>query len=167
MRETEVKILEVDKTMLEKKLKKLGAKKVFEGKLTAILFKSKQKPELIIRLRKSANQTQFTVKKIITQKDAKIADEKEIDIIDFEKMHEILLMLGLKQKGKLSKYRVSYELGNIRFDFDKYPGVPCFLEVEAENKNELKKGVRLLGIDYSETKTWITSDIFKHYHKKL
>ncbi len=45
--------------------------------------------------------------------------------------------LGFTWEGPTEKDRISYKLGEIRFDFDTYPQIPTFLEIEAEDKDEL------------------------------
>jgi adenylate cyclase class 2 len=168
MKEIEVKILEIDKNKIESKLKKLGAKKIFSGKLTSYFFdtttNSLKAKNIQLRLRESKNDCLLTIKKRISQKETKNSDEFEINVSDFKETKKILELLGFKLKHKLEKNRVSYVLKDVRFELDKpKEKVPCFLEIEANDKKTLEKYVKLLGYKMSQTSNSTYRGVLRHY----
>lgn len=167
MKEIEVKILEIDKLKIESKLKKLGAKKVFSGKLVSYFFdrnNTLKDKNILLRLRVYDNECLLTAKKIISKKDIKDADEFEVNVSNFKEARKLLELLGFKLIRKLEKNRVSYVLNNVKFEFDKpKEKVPCFLEIEAKDKKTLEKYVKLLGYRMSQTNTFTYSDVLQHY----
>jgi adenylate cyclase class IV len=150
VKETEVKILEVDRPALEAKLEALGAKRVLDADMTALFYtgSTDRRPEtevdatsssrnparggdaastvsrypspVVLRLREEGPRTFLTLKGPITQGAAKVRDEYEIEVSDSDTTKLILRALGLKPASKVRKHRVAYELKNVRFAFDRY-----------------------------------------------
>ena len=99
MMEHEVKILEVNKVQIEKKLKKLGAKKIFSGLLEIYYFdypgKKLMNNNKVLRLRKQGKkQTVLTFKIKGNHKECKLMHELETEVSNFKEMYEILILLG-------------------------------------------------------------------------
>ena len=171
MQETEVKILEVNRAELEEKLKSLGAKKVFEGELSATLFDNKKKEisssDGLLRLRDEGGKFFLTHKGVVPSAKTKIRDETEIEVSDIEKTKKILKVLGFEEIGRMKKKRISYKLGDLKFEFDKYTEeydfIPEFLEIESESEEEIKKILKKLGLSIEDTKPWSMKDLIKHY----
>ena len=173
MQEIEVKILEVDRAKVEETLSRLGAKKVFDGDVEAFFFDFKigslAKVKSILRLRREGSRVVLAFKKIASKQGAKIAEEQSVDVSDLEAMKKILQSIGLSVKESNQKSRISYQLGNVHFDFDRYTGehgyIPEFMEIEAENLETIYKYAELLGFKPEECLPWSTSDLVKHYSK--
>lgn len=168
MKEIEVKILEIDKKKIELKLKKLGAKKIFSGKLVSYFFDTKtnslKSNDMQLRLRQSKLGTLLTVKQKISQTETKNSNEYEIEVSDFNETKKILSLLGFNQKYKLEKNRISYILKDVRFELDKpKEKVPCFIEIEAKDKKTVEKYVKLLGYKMSKTKNLTYRGVLRHY----
>lgn len=174
MREIEVKILDIDKKEIEEKLLELGAKKVLDDKLYALLFDSKdgsfRKSGNTLRLRRLGNKTILTFKKHISQEKAKIKDETEVEVFDFDKTKKILESLGFVVYRKVKKHRTSYKLGNVRFELDsheeKYKFIPDFLEIEAKDIETIYKFAKILGFKEKDCKPWSLKDLIKHYSQE-
>ena len=49
------------------------------------------------------------------------------------------------------------------FDFDTYPHIPTFLEIEAPSKEKIKKYVKLFGYSMKEALPWSTKELFDYY----
>ncbi|MBI5066170.1 CYTH domain-containing protein [Candidatus Woesearchaeota archaeon] len=171
MREIEVKILEVNRKDVEAKLLKLGAKKVFEGELNAVMFdfedeKIKNARDLL-RLRKDGKKVILTYKKFVNVSDVKDFKEIEVEVSDFSKMKEILEELGLAVVESTRKTRISYQLEGVHFDFDKYLdeniAIPEFLEIEAEDNIVLHKYVNLLGFERKDCKPLTFFEVREYY----
>jgi len=169
MNEVEVKILNIDRKKIEAKLISLGAKKVFDDKVSALFFKSKtDKPHkhLQLRLRTEGTKAVLTLKTRIPDKELKIRDEHEVEVSDFNEMQIILEGLGYIIYKKTRKHRTSYALDDAHFEFDKYLDefdfIPEFLEIEATTPKTIHKYADLLGIKKEDCKPWSLKDILKN-----
>lgn len=155
MKEIEVKILEVDPEQIRKKLEEIGAKKTAEGIMKSTLFDTEdgkmKEGNQTLRLRKWNGKTEFCFKKKGESKEFKQKEEIETFVEDFDAASKILNGLGFTNTRYFEKKRESYELGNIHFEIDTYPGIPTFIEVEAPTQEEVKKGVELLGFTMDKT----------------
>jgi predicted adenylyl cyclase CyaB len=171
MEEIEVKILEINRTALEKILFSLGAKKVFDGNIQTFFFDSKEgtiiKQKDVLRLRKEHDMTELTYKKVHVTQTAKTAEEYTVEVSNFETMKTILENLGLFVIDSMQKNRVSYTLEGARFDFDQYHGdhwyIPEFMEIEAKSIDLIYKYAELLGFEAKDCLPWSTTDLIKHY----
>jgi len=174
MKETEVKILEINRQKIEQTLDALGAKKIFEGEVQTIFldFKDSQisKQEDLLRLRKTSKKTELTYKKVKHKKTVKIAEEYTVEVSDLEMMLKILESLELTTTGKMEKHRISYKLEKAQFDIDKYTGafafIPEFLEIEAEDIDQIYMYAELFGYNHRDCLPWSTEEIIQHYSKK-
>jgi predicted adenylyl cyclase CyaB len=174
MKETEVKILEVNKAKAEKILTNLGAKKVFDGDIETLFFDFKKgtiiKQKNVLRLRKEQDKTELTYKKVYFTSTAKTAEEYSVEVSSLKTMEKILQNLGLSVIGSMQKHRVSYTLDGARFDFDRYSGsyefIPEFLEIEAENIELINKYAALLGFKEKDCLPWSTTELIGHYSSK-
>ncbi|MFQ5474433.1 MAG: class IV adenylate cyclase [Candidatus Nanoarchaeia archaeon] len=166
-----INILEVDIQDVINKLEEFGANKIFEGDLEAEFFDFKdlrlKKDKKMLRLRVKRNHSELTFKERISKDEAKIMKEHETDLDNPESMRTILSSLGLKKIGEMKKHRVSYSLDNVRFEFDTFPNIPTFLEIESDNVSELKLWVENLGFSWSDTKPWTGKDVLDHYSSSL
>lgn len=170
MKEIEVKILNVDKKAIEKKLISMGAKKVFEGDIHAIFFdfadQSIRKNKRTIRLRREGEKNVLTFKEPVPHNNLKIRQEYETEVEDFNMTKKILENIGLFEWLSLKKRRTSYKLTDARFEFDKhhdqYDFVPEFLEIESKDIRTVYKYVKLLGFKKEDCKPWTILDIVKN-----
>ncbi len=162
MKEIEVKILEIDVDSVIEKLKSLGAEKEKEVDILAFHY---DVDGVSLRLRKVGDKVEFTSKKDIESENAKIREELEVEVDDFEKMSEILESIGFIEKIELRKKRISYVLEDVRFEIDTYEGIPTFLEIEVPNEEKLFEMVSKLGFSVSDTKPWSWKKVLKHYGK--
>jgi adenylate cyclase, class 2 len=173
MREIEVKILDIDRGSIEKKLVSLGAKKVFEGILEAYYFDYNdirlRKAGKSLRLRKENDRTLLTLKQKVHDKKFKIRNEYEIELSNFNKTKQILGLLGLHISSGIKKKRTAYSLGEIHLEIDKYLGrysfVPVFMEIEAEDERLIYKYARMLGFRPEDCRPWTMIDTIRYYQK--
>ncbi|MBU0536189.1 MAG: CYTH domain-containing protein, partial [Nanoarchaeota archaeon] len=147
MIEAEVKILEIDRKDIEKKLLSTGAKKVFDDEIDAFFFDFDdsriKKDHNHLRLRKEGDKATLTFKVHLSNKGAKVCEEYETEVSDFDSMKSILESIGLKVFRRMVKNRISYKLEGVSFEIDKYKGeyesIPEFLEIEAEDLKTIYK----------------------------
>ena len=170
MKEIEVKILEIDVEEIEKKLKKLGAEKVFKGEVVSIYFdfedKLLEKEGKILRLRQKGNSVILTYKELISQDEAKIMDEYELAVDDFESTKRIFERIGLFPLYEFNKHRTTYKLNDTHFEIDKYPDIPAFLEIEAPDLDTINEIVSKLGFSKEKVNSYSIKDVLKYYDKK-
>lgn len=171
MKEIEVKILEINRPQIIAKLKKLGAKKMFDGKIEAFRYdfanKQLKNEKMLLRVRKIGTHAELALKSKMKKGKVKSNIEYEVHVSHFQTLHQILSGLGLKRKPHGTKHRVSYRLGKMHVDIDSYVGIPTYLEIEAQSVKDLKKYVQKLGFKMSQTKSWTVRDVHRFYGKKL
>ncbi|MDD5217527.1 MAG: CYTH domain-containing protein [Candidatus Omnitrophica bacterium] len=167
MKEIEVKILEVPVRKMEAVLKRCGARKAFAGKIRALYFDfadgrlARQKS--VFRLRQIGDRCELAFKRWRSKRKAKIMDEFEIPVTDFEKTRQILDCLGMKVIKSVKKYRVSYRAGRTHFELDTYAGIPTLLEIESPSLKGIKTWVRKIGYSLRDVKPWSSFDVLKYY----
>lgn len=178
MKEIEVKILEVNRDKVVKKILALGGKKVFEDYLDAIYFDTKdntlKNDNVTLRIRKEGEKSVITSKEKINTQSEKLAKsniETEVEVSSFEDAEKILKTIGFEEVIRIKKTRTSYTLNNSKIEFDKYLDkydfVPEFLEIEAQTEEEVFKTANLLGFNKEDLKPWSGKKVIKHYSKEI
>lgn len=164
--ETEVKILEVNVAGIQKKLRKLGAKKVEECIIHERIFDFKDKPfprGTLFRVRHHGNRTEVTFKTNPTGGSKFLEhDEYQTIVQDFDTMCKILQLAGLIITNDRQKKRISYVLGKIKFEIDKYPTIPAYMEVEGTRK-DIVNALKKLGYSLKDTSNMSGTQVLKHY----
>ncbi len=167
MQEIEVKILEIDVPAVVSKLESLGAKKVFEGEIIALLFDYEDQrirnSNATFRLRKRGETNELTFKQKYNNENAKIADEFETTVADFEKTREILLRIGLIEHPLVSKHRITYCIEDTHFEIDTFLNIPTFLEIETSSLNRIQYWVQTLGYSMEDVNNWGGNALLAHY----
>jgi predicted adenylyl cyclase CyaB len=174
MKETEVKILNVDKTKIMKMLSRFGAEQIFNGEIVTKFFDFEdgriKKAKNVLRLREEGKRSLLTFKKILSKQSAKEAEEYEVEVSDLQTLKKILESLGLSETGRIQKHRTSYRLDRIRFDIDTHENelshIPSYLEIEAENVKLIYKYAELLGYRAKDCLSWSTEDVINYYSTK-
>lgn len=171
MKEIELKILNIDRSVLEKKLIDLGAEKTFDGDLKMYFFddssESIRKNKQCLRLRRYGNKVFLAFKQSLSRDKVKMATEYETEVIDFNATKSLLESLGYSVWVHMQKHRTTYTLDGLSFEFDKhhdqYSYVPEFLEIEGPRKEKIYRYVKLLGYKESDCKPWTIMDVVKEY----
>lgn len=167
MREREVKVLNIDKEEIEKKLIDLGAVLVKDENQINYRFDTKDgflkkthKGYLRIRITKNnisgETKSTMTFKRSIKRDSLRVNEEIDTDLSDWESTSEIIELLGYKRKRPGYKHRKSYMYENIMFEIDTwdeetYP--KPYLEIEVSSYEELEKAITLLNLDRSQITT--------------
>jgi len=171
MEEIEVKFLNINPETIEEKLKKIGAKKVFEKLYRRRVF---DYPDLRLdnngswlRLRDEGDRVTLSFKQRLGIKthDAKTNDdsmeEVEVTVNDFEKTAQILVKIGLKEKFYLENKRIRYLWKEIEFDIDFWPLLEPYLEIEATSWEKIDEAIKILGLNPEDKKIFSTTQIYK------
>ncbi len=173
MKEVEAKILEINKEKTVKNLTASGASRVFDGEILTLFLDFPDnrihKRRDVLRLRKEGDKSELTYKKIEENKAVKQAQEYSVEISDIETTQNILQNLGLGVTQKMEKHRLSYKIGHVRFDIDRYTGeyrfIPEFLEIEGPEE-DIKKYAKVLGFQEKDCLPWSTDELIRHYQGK-
>ncbi|MFH1751867.1 MAG: CYTH domain-containing protein, partial [archaeon] len=164
------KVLEINKQEMVKKLLALDAVKVFEGDIQATCYDFKDNSILhdnsLLRLRKKGDKNFLTFKKVVSSVKAKVVEEIETEVKDFNEMQEILLNMNLKSFKDFTKKRTSFKIDETLFEIDEYKELPVFMEIEAPDIKTIDYYVEKLGVDKTKVKTWILKKLFEHYNVK-
>lgn len=175
MHEVEVKIVAIDRGQVEARLKSLGASKTFEGHMETVFFDLPGDPiakaNNLLRLRKKEDKNELTFKRFVADESAKVREEYEVIVSDFDTTRLILESIGLTEIQHLKKHRISYALKDgVTVDLDKYTGdlshIPDLMEIEAKDIATLRSHVKMLGFSPEDTKSWTTFDLINYYSGK-
>ena len=175
MKEVEVKVVDIDRAMVEAKLNTLGASKIFDGIEESVFFDFPGNPlgnaQNLLRLRKEGERTVLTFKKYVESGAAKVRDEYEVSVSEFESMQSILELLGLIPYQQMVKHRTSYLLkSGARVDLDKYAGklsyIPDLMEIEAKDAETVQSHLKLFGFQPEDAKPWTTFELIDHYSRE-
>lgn len=147
-REIEIKLLDADLDKFLKKIKLLGAKKVFDVIYNRLIFdfddNSLDKENAFVRLRTDGNKTWLTYKKRLSHS-IDGTQEHEVEVNDMKLAKEIMLSIGLKIKKQVETRRIRYDLNNIEVDVDFWPKIKNpVIELESKTKIDLENMIKLL-----------------------
>lgn len=171
MNEIELKVLEINRSVILNRLKKLRARKIFSGVLKTVYFdfpkNELRKRSQVLRLRQMKGKTFLTFKSRLPTKKTVFSEEIEFEVSDFEKASHFLEHLGFKPVLSYQKRRVSFRLGKARLELDQWLGklkkIPLYLELEAHREKDLFSALKKLGFSKKDAKAWYTGLLLKHY----
>lgn len=101
-----------------------------------------------LRLRDEGHQTTLTYKQ--TSSDVSAIDsilEAEITVSGFDDTHRLLTAMGFQALRYQENYREEWRLGELRFDFDTWPDLDTYLEVEGPDQAAVENAATMLGLD--------------------
>lgn len=170
-KEHEVKILDVNVEDLVEKLERIGAKKVYDDTRTIIALDTKDryflnKQDKLIRV---TDEGSIKVTMHVNQSKPDIKEGIKFKTSRLKETMDFFHQMGLDPISKVSADRISYELGKIDFDIDKFPAIPAFLEIDIEFLEEegyvLEDLLKDLGLENNKLVVMGTEDIHKLYGK--
>lgn len=163
--EYEIRILEINKEDMIKKLEKLGAIK--KGKFDQKRYVYDLKPAETgkwIRLRTNGKVTTLTYKDIISNT-IDGTKEVEFEVEDFNTANEFLEKIGFENRSYQENERIQYILNNVEIDIDSWPMIPPYMEIEGESEEEIINMKKILNIDETKVTTLNCDDIYKQIYK--
>ena len=166
MKEIEVKFLEVDAAALQGKLRRLGGRKILDAMVETVMLdfpdnRLNRKNETL-RLRRAGSRIFITHKRLISKKKFKVHHETELDVSDWRAIRKVFHAVGLVDKMRTKKHRVSWKIDGVRVEIDTYPGIPTYAEFEGQ-KSAIAKVAKKLGFDMRHAKPWGGKEMWKHY----
>ncbi|MED7953980.1 class IV adenylate cyclase [Streptomyces sp. BE303] len=161
--EYEAKFLAVDVADLQARLTVLGAVQAFPRTLlTRKIFESDALDGgAWVRLRDEATRSTLTLKQVTDATTIDGTTEIETEVADLQSMAEILRSLGLREVRYQENYREEWRLGEVAFDFDTWPDLATFVEIEGPDEASVRQAASLLELDYAEARFGSVDEIYK------
>lgn len=152
MKEIEVKVRNIVKEDIIKKIEELGAKKIFSGRVIDYRFdtpdRDLSKQGKALRVRQKGKYIYLNLKgKKKTQENIIGRDEIGVRISNSKVMQRILNELGYIKIFELNKYRTEYRFKDITFDLDEYVGLDPILEIESDSFERVEEYMEKLDIE--------------------
>ncbi|MFJ5290449.1 class IV adenylate cyclase [Streptomyces sp. NPDC088348] len=161
--EYEAKFLEIDVDAVRDRLRAAGAERAF-GKtmFTRLIFENDAvQGEQWLRLRDEGGKTTLTLKQVTDATHINGTTEIEVEVNDLERTAELLAALGLRQVRYQQNYREEWQLDGVTYDFDTWPDLPTFLEIESTSEEAVRNAVGSLGLDYTDARFGSIDLIYK------
>jgi predicted adenylyl cyclase CyaB len=174
MHEIEVKVLDIDRASVECRLTEIGAERRSDQSLIA-LFLDFPDRELaaagsLLRLRKEGDRSILTFKRRVGEEGAKVREETEVTVGDFEACRRLLSALGLVETAHVDKLRIVYRLGTASVVIDRHLGelsfIPELLEIEAGSAEEIRSVAARLGFSPDQLRPWGLAELIDHYRRR-
>jgi len=152
--EIEARFIHIDKDKLIKRLKVLKAQDLGEDLLKEMIFYPENRTEtgesmVYTRIRTRKGKHIFSYK----HRTAQTIDgtqEIEFETNDSQKTRDFLEATGWEMVRSQEKLRHTFILDGVTFDFDTWPDVSPYLEIEGEKKESLKKVAEKLGLSWED-----------------
>ena len=152
--EYEVRVLEIDVLNFQKKLEELGAVKKWERLQKRYTYDfTPKRDNSWVRLRTNGEETTLTIKTVVDKNDLGGTQEHEVVVSDFEKMNDILEMLGYKHRNYQENKRIRYILDEVEIDIDTWPKIPTYLEIEGASEEAVYHVLEVLGFNKGDATT--------------
>jgi predicted adenylyl cyclase CyaB len=172
MYEIEVKVLDIDRPAVDAKLRELGVEPGPEERLTAVFFDFPggrlRSAGQLLRLRREGERNRLTFKRRVNEQGAKVREEIEVGVSDFETCRQLLGALGLAEAAHVEKFRTNYRLDNASIAIDRHVGelafIPEFLEIEAGSVEEVHFVAARLGFSPDKLRPWGLPQVIEYYH---
>ncbi|MER5489390.1 class IV adenylate cyclase [Streptomyces sp. NPDC002812] len=114
-----------------------------------------------LRLRDEGTRSTLTLKQVTDATTIDGTKEIETEVADLHAMADILRRVGLTEVRYQENYREEWRLGEVAFDFDTWPDLPTFLEIEGPDEASVRQAADLLGLDYSQARFGSVDEIYK------
>lgn len=162
--EYEIRVLEIEKESIERKLEILGAVKMGEYNQKRYVYDLKPvQSGKWIRLRSNGQETTLTYKDI-ERNTVDGTKEIEFKVESFEIANEFLNKIGFIPRSYQENRRLQYILDNVEIDIDTWPMIPTYLEIEANNEEEINNMIKKLELTNLKITTLNCDDIYKQIY---
>ncbi|MFF3264746.1 class IV adenylate cyclase [Streptomyces sp. NPDC002932] len=161
--EYEAKFLAIDVDGLQAKLTALGAVQAFRRTLlTRKIFENDAlEGGAWVRLRDEATRSTLTLKQVTDSTTIDGTTEIETEVSDLHAMAEILRNIGLREVRYQENYREEWRLGEVALDFDTWPDLPTFVEIEGPDEASVRQAADLLDLDYALARFGSVDEVYK------
>ena len=162
--EYEVRVLEINKDEIQKKLDDLNATLVEDSFQKRYVYDFHPVvPSKWIRLRTNGTKSTLTIKNVESS-NIDGTKEVEIEVSDFDTTNEILKELGYTPRGIQENKRIKYDLNGVEVDIDTWPKIPTYLEIEGKSEEEVYNTLELLGISKEDATALDVQSIYEEVY---
>lgn len=162
--EYEVRVLEIDRDELIRKLESLNATKVGEFNQKRYVYDTIPKENgKWIRLRTNGKETTLTFKDVTSDK-IDGTKEVEIEVSDLELTNEFLNKIGFFSKAYQENNRIRYILDDVELDIDSWPLIPTYLEIEGKDENSVLDMIEKLELDKSKVTSLDVQSVYEKFY---
>ncbi|MCD9146070.1 class IV adenylate cyclase [Streptomyces albireticuli] len=161
--EYEAKFLNVNVSLVRAQLRELGAVQAMPRTMLSryIYENDAVQGNQWLRLRDEGGKTTLPLKQVVDSSNIDGTTEIETEVGDLHATAELLTALGLRQVRYQQNYREEWRIGAVTFDFDTWPDLPTFLEIEGPDESSVRQAAADLGLDYAEARFGSADDIYK------
>lgn len=149
-------------------LLKYDSKKIFEILNNCELLNQEISNYLInpnkwIRLRKSNDKVELTVKHIYEKQNSKLqtVQEYEIKVSDLEETNQILESIGVVKRNYQEKLRHSFEYNDAEIEIDQWPLLEPYMEIECDDETLIQDIINELEFNDKEVVSLNTEQLYK------
>lgn len=138
--------------------------KILNSKLLlAEIKKFEINPNKWVRLRKSNDKVELTVKHIYEKNNDKIQKVKEFEIkvSDLEETNKLLEELGLVRRNYQEKIRYSYVYNSAEIELDIWPNLEPYMEIECDDEEVINEIITLLKFKDKRIVSMNTEGLYK------
>ena len=161
--EYEVRVLEIDRDEIVRKLESLGAEFQWDYVQKRYVYDFIPKVDSKwIRLRTNGEKTTLTIKNLVSS-EIDGTQELEVEVDNFERCNLILKELGYEPKGYQENRRCQYILNGVELDIDSWPLIPTYLEIEGPSEDAVYNSFSALGFDKEIATTRDVEGIYLDY----
>ncbi|MEQ7124169.1 CYTH domain-containing protein [Actinopolymorpha sp. B11F2] len=163
--EFEAKVLDIDPSALATAILEAGGTQCSEGPVLMRRYVYDIAPgdrSRWIRLRDAGGQVTLTVKEI-EHDGIDGTHEWEVAVDDFDITNALLGRLGYTPKSYQENTRTSFRLGTARVEIDQWPRIPAYLEIEADDREQVVTTAAMLGYDESSLTGENTIKVYARY----
>jgi adenylate cyclase class 2 len=166
MREYEIRILEVDVKEWISYLESHGAIKKGDWLQQRKVYDFHPViPNKWLRLRSNGEETTLTIKEIIDKNRIDGTRELEVSVSDFDKTSDILKELGYVSKAFQENRRVRYLYKDVEFDFDTWPLIPTYVEIEGKSVQEVEDILAEFSFDEAKKTCLDVKSLFREFYQ--
>jgi adenylate cyclase, class 2 len=163
MNELEAKLLGVDVDAVVARLRDLGARAGDRRLQRRYVYDVlPTDPNKWIRLRTNGSTTTLAVK-TITSSAIDGVREVESTVEDFDSTAAVLAEMGLRPRGYQENWRTDFVLPAAAVSLDEWPGIPPYLEIEADTAARVISTAAELGFAESELTYGNTVQVYAGY----
>ncbi len=162
--EYEVKILDSDFDAIKQKLNELGGvchqpRRLMKRYILDYADTKLQKSNAYIRVRDEGDRITTTYK-VTESRSVAGVKELEVEVLDVETLIEIYKKLGLVVHSYQETYRESWQVNGVEVEFDEWPWLDPYIEVEGENEKAVRELVSKLGYTWEQA---VPGDVVQIY----
>lgn len=155
--EIETKVLDIDPTVVEARLRNIKGEKLLSSRITVDWFWEPgtllgEEP-WFLRVRSYSNGKVEITWKGKSEKMDVARQHTEINILvdSHEKTCDFFEAIGLVRYAHQEKDRSSWKLGNVQVDVDTYPDMPSYLEIEGPSEQSIQEAITTLQLQSHKT----------------